>query len=233
MSRGRKRVVISWSTGKDCAWALHRVRTLAQVEIAGLLTTINGQFQRVSMHGVRRELAELQAQAAGLPLFAVELPWPCPNEEYDRRMAAACGRLRDCGVEAIVFGDIHLADVRAYRESRLAEAGMEAWFPLWGENPAGLIRDMLAAGLRAVITCLDAARLDPALAGAELGAALVESLPQQVDPCGENGEFHTFAFDGPMFRQPVPVARGEVVEREGYVYADLLPARPKQRRLIE
>jgi len=233
MSRGRKRAVISWSTGKDCAWALHRVRARSEVEVAGLLTTINGRFQRVSMHGVRRELADLQAQAAGLPLFAVELPWPCPNEEYERRMAAACGRLRDSGIQAVVFGDIHLADVRAYRESRLAEAGMEAWFPLWGENPAGLMREMLAAGLRAVITCLDPAKLDRALAGAELDAGVVQSLPQQVDPCGENGEFHTFVFDGPMFQYPVPVARGEVAEREGYVYADLLPARPPGQALLQ
>jgi len=233
MSRSRKRAVISWSTGKDCAWALHRVRARADVEVAGLLTTINERFQRVSMHGVRRELADLQAQAAGLPLFAVEVPWPCTNEEYERRMAAACVRLRDCGVEAVVFGDIHLADVRAYRESRLAETRMEALFPLWGDDPAGLIREMLAAGLRAVITSLDAAKLDPALAGAELGAAVVQSLPAQIDPCGENGEFHTFAFDGPMFRQPVPVVRGEVVEREGYVYADLLPARVQQSGLLQ
>lgn len=223
----RKRAVVSWSTGKDCAWALHRIRAGGSVEIAGLLAAVNSEFGRISMHGVRRELAELQAAAAGLPLIPVELPWPCPNEEYDRRMAAACARLRAGGVEAIVFGDIHLAEVRAYRESRLAGTGIEPLFPLWGLSPHTLIMEMLEAGLRCIITCLDPARIDRALAGKELTPETVRSLPAQVDPCGENGEFHTFAFAGPMFRRPLRIRPGRIVERDGYVFADLLPADPQ------
>lgn len=225
----RKRAVVSWSTGKDCAWALHRIRAGGGVEIAGLLAAVNSEFGRISMHGVRRELAELQAAAAGLPLIPVELPWPCPNDEYDRRMAAACARLRAGGVDAIVFGDIHLADVRAYRESRLAGSGIEPLFPLWGLSPHALITEMLEAGLRCIITCLDPARMDRALAGKELTPETVRSLPAGVDPCGENGEFHTFAYAGPMFRRPLRVRPGRIVERDGYVFADLLPADPRPR----
>lgn len=224
MTGRRKRAVVSWSTGKDCAWALHRVRREATVEPVGLLVTVNARFRRVSMHGVRLELAERQAEALGLPLIVVELPWPCTNEEYEARMAATCRNLRQQGVEAIVFGDIHLAEVRAYRESRLAGTGLEPLFPLWGMEPSALIAQMLEAGLRCLITCLDPARMDRSLAGAELTTEVIQRLPAGVDPCGENGEFHTFAFAGPMFRHPLAVADSGVVERDGFVYADLAAA---------
>jgi uncharacterized protein (TIGR00290 family) len=222
----RRRAFISWSSGKDCAWALHAVRQQGELEVAGLLCSVNAQFRRVSMHGVRQQLLEQQAQAAGLPLLIVELPWPCPNEEYERRMADACARLRALDVEVLVFGDLFLADVRQYREKQLAGTGIEPVFPLWGFDTRRLAREMLAGGLRARIACLDPKRVDRSLAGAELTAPLLEALPEGVDPCGENGEFHTFAFEGPVFSNPIRVMPGEIVERDGFVYADLLPDGP-------
>lgn len=221
----RRRAAVSWSSGKDAAWALHLVRQHGELEAVGLLSSINTEFQRVSMHGVRRELLELQAQAAGLPLMTVELPWPCSNEEYERRMAAACARLRAQGIEVVVFGDIFLADVRQYRERQLAGTGLEPLFPLWGRGTHELVREMLAAGVRARISCLDPARVDRGLAGAELTPDLLRSLPASVDPCGENGEFHTFVFDAPVFAHPLDATAGDVVERDGFVYADLIAAR--------
>ena len=219
----RRRAFISWSSGKDCAWALHAVRQHGELEAAGLLCSVNAQFRRVSMHGVRLQLLEQQAQAAGLPLLIAELPWPCSNEEYERRMADACARLRALDVEILVFGDLFLADVRQYREKQLAGTGIEPVFPLWGLDTRRLAREMLAGGLRARIACLDPKRVDRSLAGAELTAPLLNALPESVDPCGENGEFHTFAFDGPVFSHPIQVMPGETVERDGFVYADLLP----------
>jgi len=220
----RPRAAVSWSSGKDAAWALHLVRQRGDLEPVALLSSINAEFQRVSMHGVRRALLQQQARAAGLPLLAVDLPWPCSNEEYERRMAAACARLRAERIEVIVFGDIFLADVRQYREKQLAGTGLEPRFPLWGRDTRELAREMLAAGVRARISCLDPARLDRTLAGAELTPDLLRSLPASVDPCGENGEFHTFVFDAPVFAHALDVTAGEVVERGGFVYADLLAA---------
>ncbi len=226
----RRRAVVSWSSGKDAAWALHLARQRGEVEVAGLLCSINARFQRVSMHGVRRALLQQQAQAAGMPLMTVELPWPCSNEEYERRMGAACARLRAQGVEVIVFGDIFLEDVRQYRERQLAGTGLEPLFPLWGSDTGALVREMLDAGVRARIACLDPARVDRSLAGAELTEAVVRWLPANVDPCGENGEFHTFVFDAPVFAHPLDVAAGEVVERDGFVYADLVAGGAAGRR---
>ncbi len=219
----RRRAVVSWSSGKDAAWALHLVRQRPDLEVVGLLTSINAEFRRVSMHGVRQELLEMQAAASGLPLRIVELPWPCPNEEYERRMGAACAALRAEGVEAVVFGDIFLADVRAYRERQLAGTGLEPLFPLWGADSQKLAREMLDGGVRARIACLDPARVDRQLAGREWSVEVLSSLPCGVDPCGENGEFHTFVVDAPVFRHPIRVTAGEVVERDGFVYADFLP----------
>lgn len=226
----RLRAVVSWSSGKDAAWALHLVRLRGEVEVAGLLSSINEQFQRVSMHGVRRQLLESQACAAGLPLDIVELPWPCQNEEYERRMEAACQGLRARGVDAVVFGDIHLADVRDYREKQMARAGLQPLFPLWGRDSRELLEEMLDAGVRARIVCLDPLRMNPAMAGAELSAEWLSALPGGVDPCGENGEFHTFVTRAPVFSEPVEVEPGEVVERDGFVYADLLPRGAGERR---
>lgn len=219
----RRRAVISWSTGKDAAWALYALRHRGDVEVAGLLSSINARFQRVSMHGVRRGLLERQARAAGLPLDVVELPWPCSNEEYERRMGAACRRLRARGIEVVVFGDIHLADVRQYRERQMSRAGMAALFPLWHKDPRELLLEMLDSGLRARIVSLDPRHLSPSQAGAELTRRWLQALPGGVDPCGENGEFHTFVTHAAFFSEPVNVALGEVVKRDGFVYADLLP----------
>lgn len=220
----RRRAVISWSSGKDAAWALHLARRREDLEVVGLLASVNAEFRRVSMHGVRLELAERQARAAKLPLMTVDLPWPCSNQEYEKLMGAACARLRAEGVEAVVFGDIFLADVRQYRERQLAGTGLEPVFPLWGLDTRVLVRQMLEGGLRARISCLDPARVDRSLAGAELTPDLVRSLPAAVDPCGENGEFHTFVFDAPVFTHALEVTPGEAVERDGFVYADLLSA---------
>jgi uncharacterized protein (TIGR00290 family) len=220
----RPRALVAWSSGKDAAWALHELRHRGDVEVVGLLTTVTETFERVSMHAVREALLERQAAALALPCRKVRIPWPCPNERYEAEMARALGEARAAGVTRVAFGDLFLADVRAYRESRMAGTGVEPLFPLWGRDTAALAREMIAGGLRAALTCVDPRRLDRAFAGRAFDAALLDALPPGVDPCGERGEFHTFAWDGPMFSAPIPVAGGEVVEREGFVFADLLPA---------
>ena len=219
----RRKVLLAWSSGKDAAWALHLLRRDAGVEVVGLLTTVNEAYGRVSMHGVRRELLARQAAAAGLEPWLVALPHPCRDEQYEEIMAGVVRRARAAGVDAVAFGDIALADVRAYRERQLAGSGVEPLFPLWGKDTAALARRMRAAGLRARVTCVDHKVLAPSLAGAEWDAAFDAALPDGVDPCGENGEFHTFAYAGPVFAAPIAVTPGEVVTREGFVYADLLP----------
>ena len=218
------RALVAWSSGKDSAWALHEVRRAGDVEVAGLLTTVTEPFARVSMHAVREELLDRQAAAAGLPCRKVRIPWPCPNAVYEARMAEALAAARAEGVTHVVFGDLFLADVRAYREAKLAGTGLAPLFPLWGRDTAALAGEMIAGGLRATLTCVDPAKLDGALAGRPFDRALLASLPAGVDPCGENGEFHTFAWAGPMFSAAVAVAPGEVVLRDGFAFADLLPA---------
>jgi uncharacterized protein (TIGR00290 family) len=193
------------------------------VEIAGLLTTFNQAADRVAMHAVRRTLVEAQAAAAGLPLRAVELPWPCSNEEYESRMADACRAAHADGIEAIAFGDLFLRDIREYRERKLAGSGLQPLFPLWEIPTRELAQEMIRGGLRARITCVDKQALDVRFAGREFDLALLADLPPQADPCGENGEFHTFAYAGPMFRHPIPVAAGELRDADGFVFADLLP----------
>jgi uncharacterized protein (TIGR00290 family) len=220
----RPKALLSWSSGKDAAWALHALRRAGDVEVVGLLTTTNEAFSRVAMHGVREGLLEAQAEAAGLPLWKVPLPWPCPNEAYEARMAQACSRAVEEGIEVMAFGDLFLEDVRDYRIQRLAGTGLSPLFPIWEPDTASLAREMVAAGLKATLVCVDPRALDAAFAGRDFDAALLEELPPTVDPCGERGEFHTFAWGGPMFRRPVPVARGVVVERDGFVFADLVPA---------
>ena len=218
-----KRALVSWSSGKDSAWALHLLRQQG-VEVAGLLTTLNAVADRVAMHAVRRALVEAQAAAAGVPLRGVPLPWPCSNDQYQSLMAEACrGAVAD-GIGAIAFGDLFLRDVREYRERMLAGSGLEPLFPLWQSPTRDLAREMIRSGLRARITCVDKKALDPRFAGREFDLALLADLPPQIDPCGENGEFHTFAYDGPMFRHPIPVAAGELRDADGFVFADLLPA---------
>jgi uncharacterized protein (TIGR00290 family) len=213
--------LLSWSSGKDSAWALHALRR-ADVPVVGLLTTINQAFNRVAMHAVRRSLLDAQARSIGIPLWPVPLPWPCSNEDYERIMADVCRQAKAEGIECVAFGDLFLPDVRAYRERQLAGTGLTPLFPLWELPTGALAREMLAGGLKARITCVDPKVLPPTFAGREFDQALLADLPASVDPCGEKGEFHTFAYGGPMFREPIPISSGEVVERDGFVFADLL-----------
>jgi uncharacterized protein (TIGR00290 family) len=224
----RPRVLLSWSSGKDSAWTLHELRRSGDVEVVGLLTTLTATFDRVAMHGVRHELLRMQAAAVGLPLVVVPLPWPCPNDVYEAAMRAAITEAARDGVSHVAFGDLFLEDIRAYREARMADAGLKLLFPLWGRDTAALAREMVAGGQRATIVCVDPAQLDAAFAGRDFDDALLDELPETVDPCGERGELHTFAWDGPVFHHPVPVVRGEVVQRDGFVFADLLPVQSKR-----
>jgi uncharacterized protein (TIGR00290 family) len=217
-----KKAVVAWSTGKDCAWALHKVRREGQLEIVGLLTTMTETFGRVSMHGVREEVVRAQSAALDLPLFTVAIPFPCPNEVYERAMGAAVDDLRSRGVSQIVFGDLFLEEVRAYREKQLRGSGLQPVFPLWGAPTRALAEEMIGAGVEAWIVALDPTKVSRGLAGQKMTRALLEGLPAGVDPCGENGEFHTCVTQGPMFDRPVPVVPGPVVERDGFVFADLV-----------
>jgi uncharacterized protein (TIGR00290 family) len=220
----RKKVWLSWSSGKDSAWALQVLRQQTDIEVVGLLSTINETFDRVAMHAVRRELLQLQAESAGLPLRLVKLPYPCSNEVYEERMQALIVAAQAEDIAAIAFGDLFLTDVRQYRERMMAGTGIEPLFPLWERPTAALARARIAGGLRAQITCLDPRVMPAALAGREYNQEFLAALPASVDPCGENGEFHSFAFAGPMFRHSVAFTVGETVERDGFVFTDLLPS---------
>jgi uncharacterized protein (TIGR00290 family) len=215
---------LAWSSGKDSAWSLHAVRQSGEVDVVALLTTVNRSHQRVAMHAVRESLLELQAAETGLPLIKVPIPSPCPNEIYEHAMSDAMARARSEGVYHIVFGDLFLEDIRAYREKQLASCGMTPHFPLWGTDTRKLAAEMLAAGLAAHLTCVDPRKLERSFAGRRFDADLLRALPENVDPCGENGEFHTCVSAGPMFRRAIPVEPGEIVERDGFVFADLLPS---------
>ena len=217
-----ERALLAWSSGKDSAFSLHVLREQG-VAVTGLLTTINDAFDRVAMHAVRLELLRAQADAVGLPLVEVRIPWPCPNEAYEAAMAEALAAARERGTTAVAFGDLFLEDVRRYREERMSGTGLVPLFPLWGRPTRALAEEMIALGQRAVLTCVDPRALPRAFAGRAFDAALLRELPAEVDPCGERGEFHSFAWDGPAFRRPVPVRVGEVVDRDGFVFADLLP----------
>ncbi|HYP88052.1 MAG TPA: hypothetical protein VEQ59_07855 [Polyangiaceae bacterium] len=218
----RERTLLSWSSGKDSAWALHVLRQSSDLEVVGLLTTVNQAADRVAMHAVRSELLRAQADAAGLPLHTVPIPSPCSNEQYEAAMASAIERARRDGVTAMAFGDLFLEDVRRYRVEQLAGSGIRPVFPLWGAPTGVLVREMLDAGLRARLTCVDPKQLAVDFVGRELDAALLAELPAPVDPCGERGEFHTFAYDGPMFSRRLPIQSGVVIERDGFAFADLL-----------
>jgi uncharacterized protein (TIGR00290 family) len=220
----KKRALLSWSSGKDSAFALKVLRERDDLEVVGLLTTLNETHDRVAMHAVRRKLLEAQARAAGLPLRTIELQWPSSNEVYEALMRGAVERALADGIEVIAFGDLFLEDVRAYREKQLAQTGLSPCFPLWGLPTDSLARTMIAEGVRARLTCVDPRVLSGAFAGREFDARLLAELPAEVDPCGERGEFHTFVYDGPMFSAPVAIEAGEVVERDGFVFADLLLA---------
>src|SRR3989442_1614560 len=216
--------LVSWSSGKDSAWLVQVLRGMPDVELGALLTTINESAQRVAMHAVRVELLEAQADALGLPLWQVPIPSPCPNEIYERAMAQAVERAVAEGFTQIAFGDLFLEDVRRYREARLAGTHLTPLFPLCGADRAARARERVAAGLGARLPCVNPKVLDGAFAGREFDARLLAELPASIDPCGERGEFHTFAYRGPMFRRPIPVETGVIVERDGYFFADLLPA---------
>jgi len=215
------KVLVSWSTGKDAAYALWQLLQRSGVEIAGLLTTIRAPQQAVTMHEVGRDLLNAQAEALGLPLRTLELPWPCPNEQYARIMGEAMEQARAEGIDTVAFGDLFLEDVRHYREESLARVGMNALFPLWGRRTDELVREMLAAGLRARIACVDTRKLPASFVGRDLDEALLAELPPDVDPCGERGEFHTFVWDGPMFRHPVAVETAGIAQDGDFAWAEL------------
>jgi uncharacterized protein (TIGR00290 family) len=216
------RILLSWSSGKDSAWSLHVLRQRGEYEVVGLLTTFNEEADRVAMHAVRRELVERQAAATGLPLWAVPLPWPCSNEQYESLMAQACARAVAEGIEGVAFGDLFLEDVRAYREKQMKDTGLRPVFPVWGLPTRALAEEMIACGTRAKLTCVDTGKLDRSFVGREFDEELLSALPGDVDPCGERGEFHSFVYAGPMLEGVVPVSVGETVVRDQFVFADLI-----------
>jgi len=221
-----KPILFCWSGGKDSAMALHTLQQRSDVRIAALLTTVTETYDRISMHGVRRELLLQQAESIGLPLHEVRIPPQCVNPVYEARMEEALRLHYTQGVRSVAFGDIFLEDLRAYREKNLARIGMTALFPIWRRDTHQLIRQFHATGFRAVAACVDPKVLDPSFAGRELDQEFFRDLPPNVDPCGENGEFHTFVFDGPIFRNPIHVRAGEIVERDSFIYCDLFPGEP-------
>jgi len=215
--------LIAWSSGKDSAWMVHVLRQQPDIELAGMLTTVNEVHQRVAMHAVRVELLRAQSEALRLPLWEIPIPSPCPNEVYERAMAAAVHNAVGEGFTHVAFGDLFLEDIRRYREERLAGTGLTPIFPLFGADTTALARTMVAGGLRARLTCVNPKVLDRRFAGREFDASLLDELPASIDPCGERGEFHSVAYAGPMFARPIPIESGEVVERDGFVFADVLP----------
>ncbi len=222
-----KRILLSWSSGKDSAWSLHILRQQGY-EVAGLLTTFNQAADRVAMHAVRRSLVELQAEAAGLPLWSVPLPWPCSNEQYESLMAQACAKAVHDGIVGVAFGDLFLEEIRSYRLKQLSGTGLEPLFPVWGIPTDSLAREMIASGVKAILTCVDPRKLDPSFAGRHFNSRLLADLPSGIDPCGENGEFHTFVYAGPMFSREILVAVGETVARDQFVFADLISVAEKE-----
>jgi uncharacterized protein (TIGR00290 family) len=221
----RPKALIAWSGGKDCAYALHAVRRAGELDIVGALTTVTDPFDRVSAHGVRADLLRTQLMAAGLPPVIVRIPYPCPNDAYEQAMAAAMAQARADGITRVVFGDLCLEDIRAYREQKLAGSGIAPVFPLWGRPTGALAREMIDDGIEATLVAIDQNKLPRDFVGRRFDATLLADLPQGVDPCGENGEFHSFVTAGPMLANGIAVRTGETVERDGQVYVDLLPDR--------
>jgi uncharacterized protein (TIGR00290 family) len=217
----KNKILLSWSSGKDSAWSLHVLRQQGNYEIVGLLTTINSAFDRVAMHSARRSLVEMQAAAVGLTLIPVPLPWPCSNADYECAMKKVCDDALAQGVQAIAFGDLFLEDIRAYRERQLKQTGLVPLFPLWHLPTGPLAREMMRSGLRAKLVCIDSQKLSAEFLGREFDEQLLRDFPSNVDPCGENGEFHSFVYAGPMFSQEIPVTVGERLQRDGFWYIDL------------
>jgi uncharacterized protein (TIGR00290 family) len=224
MSPSRPKALIAWSSGKDSAWALHEVRRAGELDVVGALTTVTDAFNRVSMHGVREQLLQAQFETAALPAVVVRIPYPCPNEIYEEKMAAAVEDAKARGVTHVVFGDLFLQDIRAYRERQLAGTGIAPVFPLWQKPTAALARAMIDAGVEAHLVTVDLKKLPASFAGRRFDLELLDALPAGIDPCGENGEFHTFVSAGPMLARKIPVTVGETVERDGFAFADLLAA---------
>ena len=218
----KRKTLLSWSSGKDSAWALYRLQQDPEIEVVGLFCTVNQKFDRVAMHGVRRELLELQAERVDLPLEVIAIPYPCSNNEYEVRMAKFIDQVKVENIDSCAFGDLYLDDVRQYRESNLKDTGITPIFPLWGKSTAELSREMINNGLRAIVTCVDPKRMPEYFVGREYNKSFLEDIPGEIDPCGENGEFHSFAFEGPMFREPIKVSAGEIVHRDGFVFSELL-----------
>ena len=218
-----KRTWLSWSSGKDSAWALHVLRQQPEFEVTGLFCTVNREFERVAMHAVRVELLNRQAERVGLPVRTIPIPNPCSNSDYEEIMSGFIAESRRQGIECFAFGDLYLEEIRRYREEKLVGTGIAPIFPLWGRPTRELSRDMVNGGLMARITCVDPGRLSPEFAGRIYDKSFLDRIPETVDPCGENGEFHTFSFDGPMFDKAVDVVVGETVSRDGFVFTDLLP----------
>ncbi len=217
------KALIAWSSGKDSAWALHEARRAGEFDVVGALTTVTDSFGRVSMHGVREELLRAQLDAAGLPSLVVRIPYPCPNEVYEREMAAAMAQAKEDGITHVIFGDLFLEDVRNYRETRMAGTGITPVFPIWQRPTGALAREMIASGVEATLAVVDLRKLPASFAGRRFDAALLDALPAGIDPCGETGEFHSFVSAGPMLKGKIQIATGETVERDGFAFADLLP----------
>jgi len=217
------KVVVSWSSGKDCAFALHQVRTEGRVEVVGLLTTLNEENDRIAMHGVRKELLQMQLDALGLPAEMVMLPMPCDNETYRQRVGLTVEKLRERGVKQVVFGDLFLEGIRQYREEQMQGSGLDPIFPLWQRDTGQLCRDMVNSGLQAVVTCVDQRVLSAEYLGRRYDHQFLDDLPPDIDPCGENGEFHTLVIAGPMFFGPIAVRTGEKVSKGDFAFVDVLP----------
>ncbi|MGA3107974.1 MAG: diphthine--ammonia ligase [Candidatus Bathyarchaeia archaeon] len=217
----RPKAILSWSSGKDSAMALHRTLAAKELEVVCLLTAISDAFHRVSMHGVREELLELQAESVGIQLQKVMIPYPCPNAVYEEKMREVLSLWKGKGITHVIFGDLFLEDIRKYREEKIAQIDLTPVFPVWGKDTATLAREMLGVGFRAIICCVDPRKLDAQFAGREFNSSLLRDLPENVDPCGENGEFHTFVYDGPILKKSIPVQVGERVMRDGFQFADL------------
>ena len=219
----KRKTLMSWSSGKDSAWALHKLQQNPEIDLVGLFCTVNKEFDRVAMHGVRVELLEKQAKSIGLPLEIIEIPYPCSNIEYEEIMGLFVERAEQDHIECFAYGDLFLEDVRNYREEQLKGSGIKPVFPLWGIPTDKLSREMISNGLRTVITCIDPRQTPKEFIGKEFDGRFLDSLPGTIDPCGENGEFHSFAFDGPMFKERIEILVGDVVHRDGFVFADLVP----------
>lgn len=218
-----KKALLFWSSGKDSAYALDSLRRQGEVDVIGLITTVNRPVRRIAVHAVREQLLTAQAQACALPVKRLPLPDPCPNEHYEAVVGDALTEAARRGVTAVAFGDLHLQDIRAYREKLLADTDIEPLFPLWGRDTSALAAEMVKAGLRARVICVDLKVLPASFAGRDYDEQFLTDLPSNVDHCGENGEFHTFVYDGPMFRHPIALQAGKLSQRGGFAYADFLP----------